>query len=85
MDRDVALTRQSSEVYIPPDAANSGAHPMNGTDVERRDRLRRGLRVCTQIDMQSDAQQMMGAHWERISLGDGATARSPAGWGQGRE
>ena len=56
---------------------------MNGADVERRDRLRRRLPVCTQIDMWSGAQQIMGADWERISNGDGATAQSPAGWGQG--
>jgi hypothetical protein len=54
---------------------------MNGADVERRERLRRRLPVCTQIDMWSDAQQMMGAYWEQISIGEGATTRSPAGWG----
>jgi Rrf2 family protein len=59
--------------------------------VERRERFCRFAPVCTQIDIWSGAQQMLGAYLEQISIGDIADARglvprlrerAPAGWGQ---
>ena len=59
--------------------------------VERREGFCRFAPVCTQIDIWSGAQQMLGAYLEQISIGDIVDARgmvprlrerAPAGWGQ---
>ena len=59
--------------------------------VERGESFCRYAPVCTQIDIWSGAQHMLGAYLEQISIGDIADARglvprlrerAPAGWGQ---
>ena len=59
--------------------------------VEHRESFCRFAPVCTQIDIWSGAQQMLGAYLEQISIGDIADARglvprlrerAPAGWEQ---
>ena len=59
--------------------------------VDGREGFCRFAPVCTQIDIWSGAQQMLGVYLETVSIGDIADAgglvprlgeRSPAGWGQ---